>query len=203
MAQILEFSFYIGVLLSLIALAWLISTIVRHGFTKATVPVCLLLLGATFIVGPAVLTRTLAVDLGPRDKIVQNERHISLTGWDGESYEFLRDVSNAVVLQMANVDVTDETVAMLVQMKDLRELDLNDSSITDSSLPVLASLPSLETLRLRSTAITDAGFREHLMNADQIRRMDLRQTDVLPDTVEEWKSKAGVVTGEKTRRAFQ
>ena len=51
-------------------------------------------------------------------------------------------------------------------------------------------MPALEILRIANTPITDAGFREHLMNHPTLKRVDLRGTDVTPETVAEWKAAA-------------
>src|SRR5262249_55609210 len=47
------------------------------------------------------------VSLGPREKIVDGERHITLTGWNEADYSILRQKPDTVVLQMANSDVDD------------------------------------------------------------------------------------------------
>jgi len=156
-----------------------------------------LLVGAALIVGPAIISRSMDVDLGPRDAIVDGERHLTLTGWDGDSYDFLAGQSDVVVLQMGNADVSDATLQKLSSMARLRELDLNDTGVTDQGLSELAKLPALETLRLRGTKITDEGFRTHLMDLAKLRRMDIRATAVTADTIEQWKQ---LVEG---RRAFQ
>lgn len=132
---------------------------------------------------------------GDRDKMVavevdgttREERHITLTGWDQSDYTVLRHRPDVVVLQMANADVSDQTMVVLREFKDLRELDLNDTGVTDAGLAALASLPGLTELRLRGTKITDEGFREHLLPKAGLRMLDLRQTAVTRETVAEWK----------------
>ena len=52
------------------------------------------------------------------------------------------------VLQMANPDVTDQSLESLREMKALRELDLNGSQVTDAGLEILKELPALASLRL-------------------------------------------------------
>lgn len=197
MALLFEICFYVGVVLAVIGVVWLLATFVRGKFGKLQGPIAALLLGGALILAPALLSRMMAVDLGPREKIVSNERHISLTGWDGETYQLLSSKMDTVVLQMGNADVSDETLNLLARMDQLRELDLNDSSITDTGLAKLAELPALRTLRLRATKITDAGFRQHLMNLPALKQLDLRETSVTAETVEEWKN------ADSTRRAFR
>jgi hypothetical protein len=127
------------------------------------------------------------LDLGERDKIVDGERHLTLTGWNKSDYSVLSLRPDTVVLQMANPDVTDATLDYLQSMTRLRELDLNDTKITDAGLAKLADKP-LVVLRLRGTGVTDAGFREHLLNREPLNELDVRDTAVEPGTFREWRS---------------
>jgi hypothetical protein len=159
---------------------------------RARRPVALGLLAAIVLVAPFAVNqvRQHFIDYGPRDKMVDGEQHITLTGWDRPPSEYagLRHHPGVVVLQMANPDVTDETLDNLAGATRLRELDLNDTKITDAGLAKLARSGTLETLRLKDTPITDAGFREHLLPLDGLKELDLRGTDVTSATVREWKS---------------
>jgi len=195
MALIFEYCFYAGAILALIGLIWLVASLINKP-RRFVPPLLLLMLAAALIVGPAIISRNMVVDLGKHERIVNNERHITLTGWDEDSYTFLQGMSDTVVLQMANQDVTDDTLDLLANMSSLRELDLNDSAVTDAGLAKLAKLPALETLHLRATKTSDSGFREHLMNLITLKQLDLRQTAVSAETVEEWKN------GDDSRRAF-
>ncbi|WP_182830400.1 hypothetical protein [Tautonia rosea] len=87
---------------------------------------------------------------------------------------------------MANPDVTDEVVAGIDGMDNLRELDLNDSAVTDEALATIAARPALEALRMARTQITDAGFREHLADKESIDNLDVRGTAVSPETLTAW-----------------
>jgi hypothetical protein len=131
------------------------------------------------------------VDLGPRERVVDGGRHLSLTGWDrpASDYALLRSRPDATVVQMANPDVTDEVVASLSDMERLAELDLTDTKLTDAGLATVAALPALEKLRVSRTAITDAGFRQHLLEKESIELLDVRGTAVAPETITAWKSK--------------
>jgi Leucine Rich repeat len=159
---------------------------------RARGPVGLALFGGLVLAAPFAINRIGQhfIDFGPRDKMVDGEQHVTLTGWDRPPAEYagLRARPTVVVLQMANPDVTDDTLDYLDGMTKLRELDLNDTKITDAGLAKLARFPALETLRLKDTAITDAGFREHLMSLDKLRELDLRGTKVTGATVREWKA---------------
>ena len=161
-------------------------------FRHAALPGLLLLLGVAMAGGTVGVNLYLAhhIDLGPREKIVDGERHITITGWDNppEDYALLETKPDIVVLQMSNPDVTDATLQYLVGLSELQELDLNDTQITDDGLALIAQLPRLRILRLRGTQVTDEGFQQHLMNKDSLRQLDVRETSIASKSVRKWKS---------------
>jgi Leucine-rich repeat (LRR) protein len=152
-------------------------------------PFLLGLVGLMAAATPPVLNRLLPVDLGPRDTLVEGERHLTLTGWDRGDYRgVLRQRGDTVVLQMANPDVTDDILALVAELKQLRELDLSGTQVTDAGLALLADLPRLERLRLANTPVTDAGFQAHLAPHPGLRELDLRDTQVTKETIAAWRS---------------
>jgi hypothetical protein len=157
---------------------------------RAWGPALLLLLGAAVLAAPYGIRhyQRAYIDLGERVKDVDGELHVTLTGWDKQDYAVLEHLPDAVVVQMANPDVTDEALKHLAGMKDLRELDLNDSQVTDAGLKWLGQLPRLQQVRLRGTKITDAGFREHLMPLKSLRNVEVNGTTVRGSTLREWKN---------------
>lgn len=157
---------------------------------KAWGPLVVMGLGLALAAFPPVYYLLTPIDLGPRDKIVDGERHVTLTGWDRSDYSVLGAIPDVVVLQMANPDVTDDVLKSLRGLDRLRELDLNDTAITDAGLMVLKDLPALESLRLKNTRITDAGFRGALAEKESLKRLDLTGTSVERETVDAWR-KAG------------
>jgi hypothetical protein len=168
----------------------------RHG-RKVEIPLVLMLLGGAVAAVPPAYSLVVPIDLGPRERIVDGELHLTLTGWDRKDYSVLKAKPKAVVLQMANPDVTDATLKHLGGMDGLRELDLNDSQVTDAGLKALEGLAKLETLRLRNTKVTDAGFAASLAPREALRQLDLRGTRVSREAVKAWRdAKAG-------RRAVQ
>jgi hypothetical protein len=162
---------------------------IARNFRRAFAPMFLLLLGGGLIAAPYVVNFAVEhwVDLGPRERVVDGELHITLTGWEQNNYDVLRARPTTVVLQMANADVSDATLEHLRELPLLRELDLNDTRITDAGLATLAELPALETLRLRKTKITDAGFKQHLFDRERLIELDLTGTEVASATVRAWK----------------
>lgn len=150
-------------------------------------PLLIVVIGMALAAFPPIYTRLTPVNLGPLDKMVANERHVTLTGWDRKDYGILSRLPDVVVLQMANPDVDDATLGPLRQMNSLRELDLNDTQISDEGLKVLADLPKLERLRLRKTRVTDKGFSQVLATKDSLKELDLRGTAIGPELVKNWK----------------
>jgi hypothetical protein len=118
---------------------------------------------------------------------VNGEVHVTLTGIPNYDYARLSRFQDAAVLQMANLDVTDETLKLLRGFTQLKELDLNDTAITDAGLAELQHCPRLETLRLKHTRITDAGFRAYLLDRDSLQEIDVRETEVKSRTLRDWK----------------
>jgi hypothetical protein len=158
-------------------------------FRRARAPLALLLFAGMLLGAPyaANYYNEKFMRLGPREKIVNGESHFTLTGWDGSDYSFLESKRGTVVLQMANPNVTDETLNYLRGMDRLRELDLNDTQVTDEGLAVVAELPRLEQLRLARTNITDAGFQKYLGAKESLLKVDLTGTDVKGKTKRDWK----------------
>ena len=159
-------------------------------FSRARGPLMLLLLAGLIIGGTYGVNYYVAnfMRFGPREKIVDGERHITLTGWHKTDYSLLQDKPDTMVLQMANGDVTDQTLELIKGMTQLYELDLNDSRITDAGLKTLAELPQLRILRLRKTPITDEGFRAHLFDKESLLEVDVRETEIKSKTMREWKA---------------
>ena len=124
--------------------------------------------------------------------LVEGQRHLTLTGWDRKDYSFLRLKPDLVVLQMANPDVTDQTLELLKGMNGLRELDLTDTPVSDAGLGILKQLPALAVLRLARTKITDHGFHDAFLTKESLLQLDLRGTQVSRETAAAWRElKAG------------
>ncbi len=159
----------------------------RH-WPRARRPTGIILLGLALAAVPYGVNAYLlhAADFRERDKIVEGERHLTLTGWGRTDYSVIRLRPDTAVLQMANPDVTDETLEILSGLNELKELDLNDTQVTDAGLKTLATLPKLSAVRLSRTKITDAGFRETLAPLDALTFVEVRRTGVQRATVKEW-----------------
>jgi hypothetical protein len=164
-------------------------------FRKAAAPLVVLLISGMLLGAPYAVNyyqEKFKKNLGPREKDVNGELHITLTGWDGTDYSILENKRATVVLQMANENVTDETLSYLRGMDQLRELDLNGTQVTDEGLSVLAALPRLEDLHLARTKISDEGFRKHLRMKGSLLKLELTGTNVNDKSKREWKkAKAG------------
>jgi hypothetical protein len=178
-----------GAVLVVCSMLWLmLRALGRESTAKVRWPLVLLAIAVVLIAAPIVVNSVAAryIDLGPRERVVDGEKHLTLTGWDQKDYSVLRARPDAAVLQMANSDVTDETLKLLKGMTRLRELDLSDSSVTDNGLANLSGLP-LERLRLARTKVTDAGFTDHIAAIATLTMVDVSGTDVKPETIDAWK----------------
>ncbi len=163
---------------------------------QAAKPAALLAVGLMCLSLPAALTRTIAVDMGPYEATVDGELHLTLTDWDRTDYRVLSQKMDVVVLQMANRDVTDETLQLLEGMPQLRELDLANSAITDAGLVSLKQLP-LQVLRVTNCNLTNEGFRTHLFEHPTLNSIDVRGTQIGGDVIREWRKV------DRSRRAMQ
>src|SRR5262249_965089 len=98
-------------------------------------PVALLILAALLVRDALALGYSDRLNVfRERDKVVDGERHLTLTGWDKEDYSALERCRDVGQLYMANEDVTDETLQYLEGMDKLRVLDLDNTKITDEGL---------------------------------------------------------------------
>jgi hypothetical protein len=160
----------------------------RH-FRRAAAPVCLLVLAGLVVSAPYAVSyyKSHFVPLKPYEQIVNGELRITLTGLKDFDYTTLKEKPQTVVLQMANPDVDDHVLENLKGMVNLGELDLNGTQITDQGLAILAALPQLKTLRLARTKISDEGFRLHLFASPSLVHLDLTGTQVKGKTKRDWK----------------
>ncbi|MFO0953777.1 MAG: hypothetical protein U0835_22000 [Isosphaeraceae bacterium] len=159
---------------------------VRHR-RAAVWPMSLIVSGLLLGGGAVAFNRYTPIDLGPREKLVGGETHLTLTGWDRKDYSVLRERPKAVVVQMANPDVTDETLGFLSGTLGLRELDLNGTQVGDAGLARLEGLKAIESLRLRDTKITEEGFQKWLAPREALRNLDLRGTAVTRESGRAWR----------------
>lgn len=191
----LEYIFYVGVIVLVLGvvialLQFLAVRMFRVSRERVWIlklwPALLVSLGIICLTLPAAVTRFAPVDLGAHDVQVEGERHITLTGWDQKDYSVLVRIPDAVVVQMANEDVTDETLQHLAGMKSLRELDIAGSKVSDAGLNHLAGLMTLERLILSRTQITDAGLKPLLDQLPKLRLLDVRETGVTLAVLRPW-----------------
>jgi hypothetical protein len=164
----------------------LLIRIFRH-WRKGLVPLALIGLGVIITAFPPAYRLAVPIDLGPRERVVDGRRVITLTGWDRKDYSFLGSKRDVAVLQMANPDVTDQTLERLSGMDQLQDLDLANTQVSDAGLKLLKDLPALSTLRLKNTKITDQGFHESLAGKESLRRLDVTGTQVSHESIEAWR----------------
>ena len=162
----------------------------------------LVLLGCGLLVGAAPFAIQRAylavVGLGERERVIDGDLALTLTGWDRSGYEILRTKSDVAILEMGNADVDDATLSLLLELPKLRELTLNDTAITDAGLSTLARLPSLESLRIARTHVTPEGVRRFLdAPPPRLRQIDVSGNDVPTSILRRWKNAADDSIGER------
>jgi|688.fasta_scaffold359572_1 hypothetical protein len=155
-----------------------------------------LLLAAGLVIGavPFVSQRAyLAIHgLAERERIIDGERALTLTGWDRSDYSILATRPDVAILEMSNPDVTDETLAVLRNLPRLKELSLDDSAVTDRGLAVLAGLPALESLRVARTKITPDGVAAFLASPPpRLRQIDVSGNGIQAEILRAWKEAGG------------
>ncbi|MFM7135917.1 MAG: hypothetical protein ACKO1M_02445 [Planctomycetota bacterium] len=166
----------------------------RRSARQLLVP--LALLGGGMVVGAApfayqhVYLRI--VGLGERERMLDGQRALNLTGWDRDGYGILTQRPDVVILEMGNPDVTDETLELLVGLPKLKELTLNDTVVTDAGLATLARLPALETLRIARTKITPEGLRRFLDSPPRrLSQLDVSGNGIPTTILRQWKNASG------------
>jgi len=190
---------FAGLLAAVIGLVWLIgrSLAVLLGKRQARqllVPLALLagglVVGAVPFAYQHVYLRI--VGLGERERMLDGERILNLTGWDRDGYGILAERPDVAILEMGNPDVTDETLALLLELPRLKELTLNDTAVTDAGLATLARLPALETLRIARTRITPEGLRRFLdAPPRRLSQIDVSGNGIPTPILRQWKNAAG------------
>jgi len=131
------------------------------------------------------------VGLGERERIIAGERHLVLTGWDRPDYEILKSRQDVVVLEMANPNVTDVTLKLLLPLTKLKELTLNDSAVTDAGFETLQQLESLESVRLARTKITKDGVTSFLASPPpKLIAIDVSGNSIPASALRKWKNQA-------------
>ena len=160
-------------------------------FSKSLKPLILILAGLLIGAVPFAFSHglELLMGLGERERMIAGERHLVLTGWDRPDYSILSSRSDVVVLEMANPNVDDETLNLLLPLVKLRELTLNDSVISDEGLQFLRQLPALESLRVARTKITKDGVVEFLADPPaKLKELDVSGNSIPASALRKWKN---------------
>lgn len=158
---------------------------------RAGGPVAVILIGLMTVGGAFGVN---AVVKPPREAAVESkggEQRGTLTGaTETQAADFLTANREAItVLQMANrPDVTDDLVAKLKDLPNLRELDLNDTPITDKGLEAIVALPKLDSLRIARTKATADGVAKLVLTSKTIKQIDVGGLNVPAKALRDWKN---------------
>jgi hypothetical protein len=86
-------------------------------------------------------------------------------------------LGRVTALRLAGAHVTDDAIANIKNLPNLKSLDLSNTGVTDKSLESLKDLGRLRSLHLDHTAITDKGL-EHLKNCKNLEQLDVGETKI-------------------------
>lgn len=190
-----------GLLLSTAGLLWLIVRVVAAGLRSVAGrtspdrrrllnPALLLAVGLVIGAVPFASQRAYRAihGLAERERIIDGERALTLTGWDRSDYSILATRPDVAILEMSNPDVTDETLAVLRDLPRLKELSLDGSAVTDRGLAALSVLPALESLRVARTKITPEGVAAFLASPPpKLRQIDVSGNGIPSEILRAWK----------------
>ncbi len=128
--------------------------------------------------------------LGERERVIDGDRFLTLTGWDRKDYAaVLSRKKDVAVLELGNSDVTDETLRLLTELPRLKELTLNDTMVTDAGLKTLRTLPALENLRLARTKVTKEGISEFLaVPPPKLLKIDVSGNSIPASALRKWRN---------------
>jgi len=165
----------------------------RRSWRRLLMPLAMGAAGLAIGLMPFVAQRAYVavVGLGERERMIDGERALNLTGWDREGYEILTAKPDVAILEMGNPNVTDETLDLLMDLPQLRELTLNDTSVTDEGLATLARLPKLQSLRIARTKVTPEGVQRFLdAPPPRLEQLDVSGNEVPAAILRRWKNAA-------------
>jgi hypothetical protein len=102
---------------------------------------------------------------------------VTLYGLSDEALAAIADLSDLRMLNLSNSGVDDESIAVVAELSQLRTLDLSMTSVTDAGLGHVGAATSLRRLRLNHTAVTDQGL-ESLAALTNLQTLDVEGTSV-------------------------
>lgn len=97
-------------------------------------------------------------------------------------------LNHLVSADFSATEVSDKTVALLKEAKELKSLRLSETKITDAAAAALASMNSLESLNLYGTTVTDATMSQ-LGTLSKLKKLYIWQTKITPAAIDEFKKK--------------
>ena len=101
-------------------------------------------------------------------------------GLNDRSLELLSKMRKLQWLVVPGRDITDNGIAHLANLPDLKALGLHDTSVDDEGCKMLAAFPALEILDLHQTRVTDAGL-QHLSTGKMLKDLHLARCKQISD----------------------
>ena len=98
-----------------------------------------------------------------RDQHLLEVSAINAPDFDDQQATNMAILSQQVVwLRLSNTKITDKSMAIVANFKNLIKINLEGTAITDEGLVLLAKLPYLESINVVGTKVTDAGLKQLL-----------------------------------------
>ena len=72
----------------------------------------------------------------------------------------IKNDGRSTFVDLSSTEVTDNGLANISKIKNLKMLNISDTRVTDAGLAHLAGLKGLRVLNLSSTTVTDAGLKQ-------------------------------------------
>jgi hypothetical protein len=103
--------------------------------------------------------------------------HLSLFGCTGVNGAFLDGLPLLKSLDLGRVELDDDAFALLLRQRDLRSLDLSETTLSNARLrSIVDAMPKLRRLSLRlSRGITSSGFLP-LLELEHLKRIEVTGT---------------------------
>ena len=98
---------------------------------------------------------------------------------DPETLKLLEPLKKQLIwLNLANTSITDQSMAAIAKLENLRKINLSQTALTGKGLSLLKSLSKLQVLNLVGTKVTAAGIIAQLKGLKELQHLYLYQTGV-------------------------
>ncbi len=183
----------VGAALVAIGLLWLLIVAFRCGFIKkALLPLLVVLVGAGTALAIPVYNRMYPPRIQTTAQVFGDS--ITITGAKKDQLDVVMGHKGWKTIQAANGGLTDDDLAGLDGMDELKFIDLNDNKpVTDATLERLVKLPKLTKLFAARTGMTADGVKKCILDNPDCKLTELDFRGLTPPVpskaLREWQAK--------------